>query len=123
MGNTFKFNKTYGLLCITIFLIEVLILKTSGFIRHTLGDFLAVMVVYYFVKSFYNITPIRLGIYVLLFSYTIEFLQLIKLVDLVGLSDNRTAVILFGNTFSIGDLVAYTLGVITVVAIDKRTTV
>ena len=80
MDNTYKlqFKKTYVILCLVIFLVEIIILKTSGFIRFTLGDFLAVMVVYFFVKSFYNIAPIHLGIYVLLFSYSIEFLQLIN---------------------------------------------
>jgi len=118
MANALRFHRQSGIACLCFFLIEILILKTSGFIRHTLGDYLAVMLLYYLVKTFFEIKPVTLGIALLLFSFAIEFLQLANLIDVLGLSENYTAKIILGNTFSISDLVAYTLGILTVVWID-----
>ncbi|WP_420235697.1 DUF2809 domain-containing protein [Tenacibaculum aiptasiae] len=61
-----------------------------------------------------------MAIAVLLISYTIEILQYFNFVKLIGLGNSKTANIIIGNTFSIGDLIAYTLGVITVYSIEKK---
>ncbi|WP_412176258.1 DUF2809 domain-containing protein [Formosa sp. PL04] len=91
---------------------------TSGFIRHTFGDFLAIIGVYVLVKSVFHIEPITVGIGVLVFSFMIETLQLTPFLEVIGLSENRMARIVFGNTFSFGDLIAYTLGVLFIIRID-----
>ncbi len=117
-----KFNFNYFIAFILLLLTEVLVVQTTGFIRHTFGDFLAVIVVYCFAKSFLKIAPIKLGIAVLIFSFIIEFLQLTTFLNLLGLGHNKTANIIFGSTFSIGDLVAYTMGIITIILIDKKIT-
>lgn len=114
-----KFNFNHFTAFILLLFTEILLTQTTGFIRHTFGDFLAVIGVYCFVKSFFNITPFKLGIGVLLFSFCIEFLQLTSFLKIIGLEHNRTATIIFGNTFSYSDLIAYTLGAICVVFIDK----
>ena len=115
-----KFNLKYFILFILLLFTEIIIAQTSGFIRHTFGDFLAVIGVYYLVKSFFNIEPIKLGIGVLIFSFVIELLQLTPFLEITGLANNRIASIIFGSTFSYGDLIAYTLGIITIVIIDKN---
>ena len=113
-----KFNFNHFTAFILLLFTEVLLTQTTGFIRHTFGDFLAAIGVYCFVKSFFNITPIKLGFGVLIFSFTIELLQLTSFLNFIGLSNNNYANIIFGNTFSYGDLVAYTFGVIAIVLID-----
>lgn len=115
-----KFNRRYFIAFILLLLTEIGIAKTSGFIRHTFGDFLAVIGVYCLVKSFIELTPMKVGIGVLIFSFFVEILQLSPFLEITGLSENRIASIIFGATFSYGDLVAYTLGVITIVFIDKK---
>jgi len=120
LTSTMKFNFKYFIIFILLLFTEILIVKTSGFIRHTFGDFLAAIGVYYFVKSFFDINPIKLGIGVLVFSFIVELLQLTPFLEITGLSNNRMASIIFGSTFSYGDLLAYTLGVITVVVIDLK---
>lgn len=114
-----QFNYNHFIAFIFLLFTEILLTQTTGFIRHTFGDFLAVIGVYCFIKSFFKITPIHLGIGVLIFSFTIELLQLTTFLNLIGLGGNKTANIIFGNTFSFSDLIAYTLGVITIVFIDK----
>jgi len=86
-----RFNINYFLAFILLVFTEILITQTKGFIRHTFGDFLAVLGVYCFVKSFFKITPIKLGIGVLVFWFIIEFLQLTSFLKITGLSQNRIA--------------------------------
>lgn len=105
----------------TLLLTEIaiaLLLKT-GFIRHTFGDFLAVITLYCFFKSFLKIKPILLAGLVLLFAFVIEFLQLANILDVLNLRGNRIITIVFGTSFSIQDLIAYTLGAIFSFVVDK----
>lgn len=115
-------NKPYILITILLLTIEVLIANffTHGFIRHTLGDYLVVILLYCFFKSFIKSSPTRVAIAVLIFSYLVEFLQLINIIDLLNLNDNHLMKLILGNTFSISDLVAYSLGIITVLIIEYK---
>ena len=90
----------------------------SGFIRHTFGDFLVVILLYCFIKSFIKTKPIAIALIVLLIAYAIEFLQLYNILDYIGLRDNKFVSIVLGTSFSIEDLIAYSLGVICMVSID-----
>jgi len=57
-------------------------------------------------------------------AFMVEFLQLTPFLETMGLNENHYAKLVFGNTFHISDLVAYTLGVLTIIIIEsKRTTV
>lgn len=109
------------IISLLLFITELLIAQTSGFIRHTFGDYLVVILLYYLLKSFFNLPPKTIAIAVLLFSYTVETLQYFNFVKLIGLDNSKIANIIIGNTFSIGDLIAYTLGIITVLIIENKT--
>lgn len=118
---TLKFNKIYFIHFAILLVVEILIaiyLK-SGFIRHTFGDYLAVILLYCLIKSFIQIKPLYLALFVLLFAFLIEFLQLFNVLDLLNLRDNKFAVITLGSTFHVSDLIAYTLGIITILLIEK----
>lgn len=56
---------------------------------------------------------------VLIFAFMVEFAQYFKLVEVLGLEGNRLARIVIGSTFDPLDLLAYTLGAIAVVLIEK----
>ena len=88
-------------------------------IRPYIGDLLVVILLYCFVRAFVNISPVKIAIGVLLFSYLIEVLQYLKLVKLLGLQHSRIANVVFGNLFEWIDLVAYTVGIIIVLAVEK----
>lgn len=118
----FRFSKTYFLLAVLLFVIEVLIAlyMHDRIIRPYIGDLLVVILLYCFVRAFVNISPVKIAIGVLLFSYLIEVLQYLKLVKLLGLQNSRIANVVFGNLFEWIDLVAYTVGIIIIVlAIEK----
>lgn len=115
------FNKSYAVLTLILFTVEVVIalFVHDHIIRPFLGDVLVVILIYCFVKSFFALTPLKVALGVLLFSYSIELAQLFKLCSLLGLEHNKWAVIILGNTFGLEDLIAYTLGLLLTVSIEK----
>ena len=88
--------------------------------RSTFGDFLVVILVYCFVKSFANGKPKYVAIGVLVFAYTIEFLQLSNLLEFLNLKGNKMANIVLGSTFQISDLISYTIGIITILIVEYK---
>jgi hypothetical protein len=119
---TFRFDKLSFLIATIIFIIEILIALfiTDNFVRPYVGDVLVVILIYYFVKAFVNIAVIPLAIGTLLFSYLIETLQYFQLVKLIGLKHNRLANIVIGNYFAWEDLLAYTIGIVIVLMIERK---
>jgi len=118
----FKLNRFYFFIFLTIFFIEVCIayfLKT-GFIRHTFGDFLVIILLYCFLKSFINVRPFILSLIALGIAFIIEFLQLFPFLEILGLHENHYAKLILGNTFQISDLVAYIVGALTIILIENK---
>tara|TARA_R110002050_G_scaffold295079_1_gene453538 strand:- start:5767 stop:6150 length:384 start_codon:yes stop_codon:yes gene_type:complete len=117
---TIKLNKTYLIITILLFITEALIaiyLK-SGFIRHTFGDFLVVILLYSFFKSFIPNNHFKIAISVLAFAFFIEFLQLANILETLNLQNNYLIKVILGSSFQISDLVAYTLGTVTILIIE-----
>ena len=116
------FNKTYFLLFTGLFLIEFAIayFLKDGFIRHTFGDFLVVIMLYCLFRSFLNIKPKLTALLVLIIAFVIEFLQLTNFLEILGLENNIYAKIILGSTFHTTDLIAYSLGVLTVLIIENK---
>ncbi|WP_298895571.1 DUF2809 domain-containing protein [uncultured Psychroserpens sp.] len=120
---TIKFNKPFFASSLLLLLTEVGIAAflSEGFIRHTFGDFLVVILIYCFLRSFIQTKPIYIAIVVFIIAFVIEFLQLFNLLDYLNLRHNEMATIILGSTFEVSDLIAYTLGILTILLIDKRT--
>jgi len=114
--NLKSFTIFFGLL-----LVETLIAIyfEGGFIRHVFGDFLAVIMLIYFFKSFLDFKNNSIAITVLLISYSIEFLQLIHILEILNLQHHKFLRIVFGTTFSATDLIAYSLGICIILLIEK----
>jgi len=117
---TFSFR--YFLFALILFLVEVFIALYvhDSLVRPYVGDYLVVMLIYCAVRTFINISPLKLAIGVLLFSYVIEVLQFFNIVDRLGLSDNKLAKTVIGYGFEWIDLLAYTLGIVTVLILERR---
>jgi len=116
-----SFDKTYFAVFVTLFLIEVAIaiFFKEGFIRHTVGDFLVVILLYCFFKSFLNTPKISTALVTLGIAYIVELLQLTDFLKHIGLENNKWAELVFGNSFSIQDLVAYSLGIVLTLCFEK----
>jgi len=115
------FNKKYFFFAIILFIIEVLIALyvNDSIIRPYVGDFLVVFLVYCAVKTFLRASPIKVAIGVLLFSYFVEVMQYFKIIEVLGLQKNAVARTVIGVGFDWIDLLAYTLGVLTILFIEK----
>ncbi|MDI3319509.1 DUF2809 domain-containing protein [Pinibacter soli] len=101
IGKLFKFNWIYFALTIALFATEVFIAKYvhDTIIRPYGGDFLVVILIYCFVKSFVDTPFLKTAIAVLLFSFLIETLQYLHFVDRIGLSNNKLARLVIGVSF------------------------
>ena len=116
-----KFSPFYAISTLLLFITEVLIaiFVLDQFIRPYIGDFLVVILIYSFVKSFLNTPVVPTAIGVLLFAYTVELLQYFRIVEILGLQHSRAARIIIGSSFEWQDMLAYTLGVLAVVLLEK----
>lgn len=117
----FRFSLKYFLLFILIFVIEVIIALyiRDSIIRPYGGDALVVVLIYCFVKSLFNIKKLYLAIGVMLFAYFIEIGQYFNFVELLHLGNYKAARIILGTSFSWGDILAYTIGAVFCVLVDK----
>ena len=118
----FGFHKKYFLAILLLFAVEVCIalFVSDRFIRPYLGDVLAVMLLYCFVMSFLNVRPIFACLGVLLFAFTLEMLQYFNVVGFLGLQDHKIAVTVLGSQFDWQDLLAYVVGAVTILLLERR---
>lgn len=115
------FNKSYFGIAILIFFIEVLIalFVNDTFVRLYLGDVLVVILIYCFLKSFLKLPVFPVAVFVLLFSFTIEFFQFLNIVEKLHLEKSRIARIVIGTSFSWIDLLTYIAGIVVVIVVEK----
>ena len=116
-----RFNKGYFGLTVALFLIEVLIAiyVHDDFIRPYFGDFLVVILMYCFLRTFTNPGVKATVLAVLLFSYLIEVLQYLNFVEWIGLGNSEIARTLIGTSFAWMDLVAYTAGCVAILWFER----
>lgn len=119
---TFHFERRSLRLFLIILAIEVAIALwlDDSFVRPLVGDALAVMLVFYGVRSFIKARTRWLVLAALAFAWMVEFLQYFRLVERLGLADNRLATTLIGSVFDWRDLVAYTIGAAILLVVEKR---
>lgn len=115
-----KFNATYFRLASLIFTIEILIALYvhDTIIRPYIGDVLVVILIYCFIKSFLDIKVIPTAVFVLLFSFTIEFLQYLNIVEKLGLQNSKIARTVIGTSFSWMDILTYIVGISIVISVE-----
>lgn len=116
-----RFHKTYFLLAVALFVIEVLIAKYlhDRIVRPYIGDLLVVILIYCFVRAFLNTPVLKTALAVLAFAFLIETLQYLRIVELLGLQHSRMARIIIGTAFEWSDLLAYTVGIGIVLLVER----
>ena len=102
----------YGVATLGIFLVELFIalFVRDKFIRPYVGDMLVVVLVYTCVRVLLPEKPRLLPLYVFLFAAGVEALQGMRIVELLGLQDNRFFSVLIGTTFDWKDIACYGVG-------------
>lgn len=121
MNGIITFKRHYLVFTLIIFFIEILIalFVHDSIIRPYVGDVLAAILVYCFLRSFLNISVKKLAFSALAFSYLIETLQYFNVLEKLGLQGSTLAKTLLGSSFEWTDIVAYTLGIAIVLYIEK----
>ncbi len=118
----FKLKFKYFIYALILFFIEVLIALyvNDSIIRPHVGDFLVVIFLYCTIMSIFNIRVLMAAIAVLIFAFLVEFLQYLKIVEVIDLENNKIALVVIGSSFSWIDLLCYILGILLVVLMERR---
>lgn len=103
-------------------MIEVIIALfiDDSIIRPYGGDVLVVIMIYYFIKAFIETKSVYICIFTLLFAYTVEILQYLKMVEVLGVQNNKLLATILGSSFSWGDMLAYTIGIVICYLINRK---
>ncbi|ARV11242.1 hypothetical protein BTO09_02315 [Gilvibacter sp. SZ-19] len=94
----------------------------KGFIRHWFGDFLVVVLLYCTTQALWPGAVLKRVLFVGIVALSIELLQTTEFLTTIGLQEYRWARLVFGTTFSWSDLLAYFLGLLSVVLVEWRLT-
>ena len=111
----------YLIISCILLLIETIIaiFVNDQFFRPVFGDYLAAIVVFYLLATFLKMKLNKIALLTLAVSYLIEFLQYTHILELLHLNKIKILNILLGNSFSWTDMLAYTLGILTVLLIHN----
>lgn len=91
------------LLCIEII---IAVFVHDSFVRPYIGDVLAVICVYFLARTFLSGKPRYLSVYVTLFAFCVELVQLTPLSEALP----RALAVIVGGTFDHTDLLCYLIG-------------
>jgi len=118
----FKFDVRYFTVAFLLFWVEVHIdlYVHDPFIRPSFGDFLIVIFLYCFFKSFLNTPVMATALATLFIAYAIEVSQYFHFVYAMGWGNSHLARAIFGTTFQWSDLLMYTLGILLVIELERR---
>lgn len=117
-----QIRKRYFIIFTILFLTEIFIalFLHDKIIRPYVGDILVVILIYTFLRIFIPGGLKYLVWYVFLFAAFVELLQYFNIGRLLGLYDNRVAMIIIGSTFDVKDLLCYLAGCLIVWFVERH---
>lgn len=117
-----RFTGRYGWLAAGLLVLEGLIGRFAHdqFIRPYAGDFLITIFLYCLGQSVGRRPVKPMLASALLVSYLVELSQYYHLAARLGLAHSRVARLVLGSAFSWADMLAYTLGALLVLAVERR---
>lgn len=112
MDKKAKLRIYYAAATLILLTVEVIIalFVHDDFVRPYIGDVLAVIVVYTFLRIIVPEKCALLPLLVFIFAVGVEVLQYFDLVTLLGLESNRFLKILLGSVFDLKDIMCYAIG-------------
>ena len=115
-----RFSLPYFLIMLLLFIVEVFIGSRmhDAIIRPYGGDFLCVIWLYCLIRSFATWPVWKVATGVLVFAYAIETLQYFEWADRLGFRGPSVMRTLMGSYFTWTDIFCYTLGILTVIAME-----
>lgn len=117
----FRFKPSYFLIAVTLFLVElwIALYVDDAFVRPYLGDVIVILLIYYSLRTILKISPLKLAIFTLLFSFLVEGLQYVEFIKWLGLADYHLAHMILGSSFSWLDMLCYIIGFVVLFIADK----
>lgn len=114
-------RKIYLFLFVFLFLVEIFIalFVRDKIIRPYFGDVLVVVLLYFLVRIFVKKSSSDILWWIFAFAVFVEFLQYIKIVEILNLQSNKIVSTIVGTTFDINDIICYFIGTIFVVFLEK----
>ena len=95
----------------------------GGFVRHYLGDILAVILLYAFVRAIFSAPPSNLALKIFAFAAALELVQYFGVVQILGV-ENKILKVIIGGTFDFTDLLCYAAGcIINYMLLEKHQTI
>lgn len=91
--------------------IYIAVCVKGGFVRHYLGDVLAVILLYALVRAIFSVPPSNLPLKIFTFAAALEIAQYFGVVQILGI-ENKILKIMIGGTFDLADLICYAAGCI-----------
>ena len=116
-------KRHYALIAVALFAIEVAIaLRWIGgeFIRGSVGDVRAVMFVYAVLRAITPWSMPKTALLAVAIGFAVEAAQYVHLAERLGFAKGSVMYVLLGNTFSVMDLLMYTVGGVLAWALDRR---
>lgn len=105
-----------GVILVTEIYIAVCV--KGGFVRHYLGDVLAVILLYAFVRAIFSAPPSNLALKIFAFAAALELVQYFGVVQILGV-ENKILKVIIGGTFDFTDLLCYAVGCVLASAYEK----
>lgn len=117
----FRFNRIYFLLTVALTGVETFIgvRMHDPIIRPYGGDVLIVVLLYCFIRSWWDLPVVPLALGVLVFAYCEEIGQYFHLADRLGFKTPSLFRTLIGTWFSWVDMACYTIGIGMVLATEN----
>ena len=132
LGNQIKTQRQSVRTRLAFLVVAVLILAVEiciavcvngGFVRHYLGDVLAVILLYAFVRAIFSVTPSNLALKIFAFAAALELVQYFGVVQILGV-ENKILKVIIGGTFDLTDLLCYAAGcIINYMLLEKHQTI
>lgn len=109
---TLRFDPRSLAFFVGLLAVEVMIalFVPDGFLRTFVGDVLVVVLIFYGIRAFLDLSTTTLALGVLAFSWSVEIAQYFDVVTRLGLDQYSVARIVIGSTFDPLDLLAYLAG-------------
>ncbi|WP_314040871.1 DUF2809 domain-containing protein [Campylobacter showae] len=98
--------------------IYIAVCVNGGFVRHYLGDVLAVILLYALTRAAFSAPPLNLPFKIFAFAAALEFAQYFGAVQILGI-ENKILKVMIGGTFDLTDLLCYAVGCVLVGIYEK----
>ena len=98
--------------------IYIAVCVNGGFVRHYLGDVLAVILLYVLARAIFSVTPSNLSLKIFAFAAALEITQYLGVVEILGI-ENKILKVMIGGTFDLADLLCYAVGCVLVGIYEK----